>query len=76
MTGKELILYILENDLLDKDMISVSGAPVWLMTAGEAAAKFNVGIETITIWIKQNRLEVVLIGDEFYIYRNAKDPRI
>lgn len=76
MTGKELILYILENDLLDKDMISIYGAPVWLMTAEEAAAKFNVGIETITIWIRQNRLEVVLIGDEFYIYRNAKDPRI
>lgn len=76
MTGKELIIYILENDLLDEEMISVSGAPAWLMTAGEAAAKFNVGIETLTIWIKQNKLNAVLIGDEFYIYKDAKDPRI
>lgn len=76
MTGKELIIYILENDLLDEEMISVSGAPAWLMTAGEAAAKFNVGIETIRVWVTQNRLDGVLIGEEFYIYKNAKDPRI
>ena len=42
MNGKELMVYILENDLLDKPMLDEDGIPIWLMTVGEAATIFDV----------------------------------
>lgn len=46
MTGKELILYILENDLENEDVIK-DGVFIWLMDEKEAAVKFDVGVATI-----------------------------
>ena len=49
MTGKELILYILQNDL-ENTVVLEDGFFVGFMTEKEAAVKFGVGIATIRAW--------------------------
>lgn len=70
MTGRDLILYILENNL-ENEPIFENGRFIGFISVGEAAAKFDVGVETIKLWVKFGRLNGVKIGDEFYILPNA-----
>ena len=74
MTGKELILYILENDLENEDVIK-DGVFIWLMDEKEAAIKFDVGVATVRAWYACGQLDGTKIGDQLYFLRNAKDPR-
>lgn len=74
MTGKELMLYILENDLLDEEIIQ-DCVPIFLMSIEEAAAKFNVGPSTIQAWTLDEKIKYEYINDRVYIYCNATDPR-
>lgn len=73
MTGRELILYILENGLEDKPVFS-NDKFVGFITAGEAAAKMNVGVATILVWITRGELEGIQIGDRVYIPATATRP--
>lgn len=73
MTGRELIVYILNNKLEDEPVFN-NGAFIGFMTAGEAAAKMGVGVATIYVWASQKRLSSVLIGDTLYISADAKSP--
>lgn len=74
MTGKELILYILQNNLEDEIVIK-DGMFIWLMSEDEAAAKFNVGVSTIRTWYTCKMLNGTKIGDHLYFLRNVSDPR-
>lgn len=74
MTGRELMLYILENHLEDEIIIK-DGIFVWLMSEEEAAVKFNVGVATIRAWYICNMLSGTKIGDRLYFLRNIADPR-
>lgn len=74
MTGKELILYILENDL-ENEVIIKDGVFIWLMDEKEAAVKFDVGVATVRAWYACGQLDGTKIGDHLYFLRNAKDPR-
>lgn len=74
MTGKELIIYILQNNLED-EMVIKDGIFVWLMNEEEAAAKFNVGVATVKAWYVCGMLSGTKIGDHLYFLRNANDPR-
>lgn len=74
MTGKELILYILENDLENEDVVK-DGVFIWLMDEKEAAIKFDVGVATIRSWYVCGQLDGTKIGDHLYFLRNVKDPR-
>ena len=74
MTGKELILYILQNNLEDEIVIK-DGMFVWLMNEEEAAVKFGVGIATIKAWYICGMLSGTKIGDQLYFLRNIGDPR-
>lgn len=69
MTGKDLIIYILENDLEDKSIIDENGIPIWLMTVDEAALKMNVGTATILTEAIREEIPSVKIGDTMYIQR-------
>ena len=60
MTGRDLIVYILENRLED-EVLS------WFMTVEEAAIKFNVGVETVKLWYKLGFVSGITIGDNIYI---------
>lgn len=74
MTGKELILYILQHDL-ENEIVIKDGIFVWLMDEEEAAAKFNVGVSTIRAWYICRMLSGTKIGDRLYFLRNVSDPR-
>ena len=74
MTGRELMLYILENGLEDEIVIK-DGIFVWLMSEEEAAVKFNVGVETVKAWYVCGMLSGTKIGDRLYFLRNVSDPR-
>lgn len=74
MTGKELILYILQNDL-ENEIVIKDGIFVWLMNEEEAAAKFGVGVATIKAWHIYGILHGTKIGEHLYFLRNTTDPR-
>lgn len=66
MTGRDLIMYILSNNLEDEPVFK-DGRFIGFITAGEAAAKLHVGIPTIYVWVAQRRLYGIKIGDRMYI---------
>lgn len=74
MTGKELILYILQNDL-ENEIVVKDGVFIWLMSEEEAAVRFNVGVETVKAWYVCGMLSGTKIGDRLYFLRNVADPR-
>ena len=71
MTGRELIIYILENNLED-DVIFEDGKPRGFLTVTEMAAKMNVGRTTIRLYIERGWLKAVRVGDSYYIPENTK----
>lgn len=70
MTGRELILYILSNNLEDEEVFK-DGKFIGFLTAGEAAEKMNVGIATIYVLVSQQKLDGVLFRDALFIPANA-----
>ena len=73
MTGRELIIYIMMNHLEDEEIIQ-NGTIVGFMTVEEAAAKMDVGVATIEVWVALGHLKGVLIGDKIYIPANSESP--
>ena len=73
MTGKDLIIYILEHDL-ENEPVFKDGRFIGFITVGEAAAKMGVGLATIYIWIKQDEIDYIQIGDRFYVSADFKAP--
>lgn len=73
MTGKDLVIYIIENNLLDEPVFS-DDKLIGFMTVGEAAVKFNVGVNTIRTWQSIGLLSGIVIANELYIPANAKNP--
>ena len=73
MTGRDLIIYILENKLEDQPIYE-DGRIIVFITAIEAAVKFDVGLDTIKVWVDNGMLDGIKIGDEIYIPSNAKRP--
>lgn len=75
MTGKELILYILQNNL--EDTVVLDGALfVGFMSIEEVAVKFNVGTATVKAWYDCRWLDGTKIGDTLYFRKDISDPRI
>ena len=74
MTGKELILYILQNNLEDTVVLE-DGFFVGFMTEGETAAKFGVGVATIRAWHYYGKINGLKIGDSLYFLKDVADPR-
>lgn len=74
MTGKELILYILQNNLEDTVVLK-DNFFVGFMTEEEAAAKFGVGVATIKAWYYCEMLKGTQIGDSLYFLKDVADPR-
>lgn len=75
ITGRDLIIYILENGLENEPMIK-NGKIVGLMTTDEAAVKFDVGKATIDIWIRDGLIDSETVYYNKYVPINATDPRI
>lgn len=75
MTGKELILYILQNNLEDTIVLEDCFF-VGFMTEKEAAVKFNVGESTIRAMYICGMLPGTKVGDSLYFRKDVADPRI
>lgn len=74
MTGKELIIYILQNNLEDMP-VSIDGGFLGFLNTKQAAAKFNVGEATVRIWYQLKAIDGIMIGNELYILPDSK-PKI
>lgn len=66
MTGRDLIIYILENHLEDEELFKDGKIP-GLLTYEEAAVKFGVGKERIISWVKLGYLKSFKIYGRSYI---------
>ena len=75
MTGKDLIIYILQNNL-ENAPVFVDGRFIGFMTVLEAAKKFKVGEATIRTWVQTDMLDSILVGKEILIPAYAEDPRL
>lgn len=73
MTGRDLIIYIIQNGL-ENEPVYEDGKILGFMNELEAAVKFNVSAATIRVWIGLKMLDGVLIGGVWYIPGNAKNP--
>lgn len=71
MTGRDLIIYILENNLEDKPVYE-DGKLLGFMNIHEAALKFGVGTATVELWFKVGAIPGIKIGEEIYILANTK----
>ena len=74
MTGKELIIYILQNDLENEEIFK-DGVLVGFMDEHEAAINYGVGVETVKLWYKRGLLNGTEIGNRVYFPKYADDPR-
>lgn len=73
MTGRDLILYILENGLEDEPVFK-NGQFIGFVTASDVAKKNEVGVATVYAWMHQQRLESLVVNEGIYIPANYKSP--
>lgn len=66
MTWRELIIYVLQNNLEDKQVFE-NGKISGFMTISEAAAKLEVGEETIKVWMSLGYLDYIEVGETKFI---------
>ena len=66
MTGRDLIIYILNNHLEDEPVFE-DGKLIGFLTVDQAALKFNVGIATVEALIQMDKLSHIQIGNTIYI---------
>lgn len=66
MTGRDLIVYILSNNL-ENEPVFKNGSFVGFITVEEAAVKMNVGVETIYVWMSQGWLKHFRIGETYFV---------
>lgn len=74
MTGRDLIIFIMQNNLED-EIVLKDGFFVGFMDENEAAAKFGVGFETIRAWYSLRMLDGIRVGKKLYFFKNVPDPR-
>lgn len=74
MTCKELIMYILQNNLENENIVK-NGVFAWMIDEKQAAARFGVGVSTIRTWYNTHFIEGFQIGESLYFLGNITDPR-
>lgn len=72
MTGRELIIYILENKLEDREVFDQHNL-LGFMSEEEAALKFGVGSATIRVWVARGYLQGIRLNDVVYIPADSKN---
>lgn len=66
MTGRELIVYILQHNLEDKPIFT-DGKLIGFMNKLEAAARLNVGVASIDAMTKREMIDHICISGVTYI---------
>lgn len=70
MTGRELIIYILEHGLENESLEDI--LPNAFLTEEQAAKELEVGIATVRTLYKLKKLPGLEIGDNVYIFKDYK----
>lgn len=73
MTGRDLIIYILSNNL-ENEPVYKDGRFMGLLTVYEVASLLNVGPATICAWVAQGQMDGMVIGGILYIPANFTSP--
>lgn len=73
MTGKDLIIYILQNGL-ENEPVFKNGKFIGFVTPDDVAVETNVGTATVHAWIQQGKLESAVVREGMYIPANFKSP--
>ena len=67
MTGRELIMYILENHLEDESVFQ-NGTFVGYVSDVKFAEILGVGVATVRAWIMMGRIkDAIMIGDAMFV---------
>lgn len=74
MTGRDLIIYILKNNLEDEPVF-IDGIVLGFLTVEEAAVKLGVAVSTIYIWIGQGVLDHIQIGGTYFVPAKCERPK-
>ena len=72
MKGRDLIIYILKNELEDKDIMSEEFLS-FLPTVEAVAQMFDVGTHTVLTWAIVGDLELMTINGKAYINPDSLD---
>lgn len=75
MTGRELIIYILEHGLEDKPVFE-DGRMMGFEIVPEFAEENGVGIETVKTWIKLNMIPYIDFHGVILIPLSCKTPML
>ena len=75
MTGKDLILYILQNDLENEELFK-DGRFLGLLSVEETAAKLNVGTATVMLWYITEMISGINIAGTIFFPKDVIDPRL
>lgn len=75
MTGRELIIYILQNNLQDEPVFN-NGEFLGFLTAEQVAAKLGFGTETIKTWAELGWVKGYSFNDELYFPANISAPEL
>lgn len=73
MTGKDLIIYILQHDLEDEEVFKDGKFSIFI-TEEELAVIFGVGTATIRTMYACGLIKGFKIGDSIYFLRNTINP--
>ncbi len=65
MTGRDLIIYILQNHLEDTEILTDNNH--MFLTVEEAAVKYGTGVATIKALVDRNVLKGMKIGDAYLV---------
>lgn len=74
MTCKELMLYILANDL-ENELVFDHGRFIGFMTIDEVALQMNIGIAAVCALIEQEMLDHICVGNALFVPANFKVER-
>lgn len=75
MTGRELIIYILQNNLEDKPVFE-DGQFLGFLTVEQVAVKLGFGVETIKTWAELDWIECFEFNGELYFPANITTPEL
>lgn len=72
MTGRDLIIYILQNNLEDEEVFKIIFQSDAVLDIYQAAEKFHVGVATINTWVTSGYLKAFVVNGELRIPADAK----
>lgn len=74
MTGREIIIYILENGLENVEMIPKEDFELTLslIPIEEVASMTELGVESVKAWVSMGYLDTVDKNGKTYVVRNDK----